>query len=492
MTEPPVRLDQHGRWHLTSSVTGVQSDSRRVGPGNVFVAIQGHNRDGHDFLQEAESRGAIAAVVERPVGPTSLPILEVPSTRQAEAALASEFYGHPATKLSVIGVTGTNGKTSVVYWLRHLLEGTHHPAGMLSSVENLTGLQHAEEAHLTTPRATEVQAALAEMVARGLSYAVIEVSSHGLVQSRVDCVPFRVAILTNITREHLDYHKTMDNYVDAKARLFVDLLVPRGVAILNADDPYAPRIAQNVKASVMTYGVARGDVRGRILAEDAWHTTVAIERDGGPVTHTVHIPFPGRYNVYNVLAAWTAGLALGLEPEQMAGLIPDLPEVPGRFQVAAQGDGVTVLVDYAHTPDGLTQVLQTVRGLTGQNGRLWLVFGARGGRDRGKRPIMGAVAGRLADEVVLTADSPNMESEVEIANELALGIGAEGKRPFAVQLDRQKAIALAVDSAAPGDIVVITGRGPEAEQYFGSDRIIHMDDRNAAAAAMSRRLERKA
>ena len=489
MSEPSIHLDQEGRWHLGPNVTGVQSDSRTIEPGNIFVAIEGHDRDGHDFLEDAAARGAIAAVLEHPVAQAPLPTVQVSSTRKAEASIAASFYGHPARRLTVAGVTGTNGKTSVVYWIRHLLEGTHHPAGMLSSVENLTGLKHVEESHLTTPRATRVQGALAEMVRRGLRYAVIEVSSHGLVQSRVDCVPFQVAVLTNITREHLDYHKTMDNYIAAKARLFVELLVKDGVAVMNADDPYAPRIAKDVPARVMTYGVARGDIRGRILAEDAWHTTITIEQDGGADSRTVHIPFPGRYNVYNVLAAWTAGLALGLDPDAMGALIPDLPEVPGRFQIAAQGDGVTVLVDYAHTPDGLTQVLQTVRRLLQPDGRLWLVFGARGGRDRGKRPIMGAIAGRLADEVILTADSPNQESAAEIADSLAEGMKAEGRHPFALELDRARAISLAVETAAAGDVIVITGRGPEGEQYFGAHEVVHMDDRNAAADAMKRRLE---
>ena len=490
MSQPSVYLDSEGQWHLGPDVTGVQSDSRTIEPGNIFVAIEGHDRDGHDFIDDAAARGAIAAIIERPLPHSPIPTVQVISTRKAEAALAARFYGDPARRLIVAGVTGTNGKTSVVYWIRHLLEGTNHPAGMLSSVENLTGLRHVEESHLTTPRATRVQGALAEMVRRRLQYAVIEVSSHGLVQSRVDCVPFKVAVLTNITREHLDYHKTMDNYIAAKARLFVELLLDDGIAVMNADDPYAPRIAQDVTARVMTYGVARGDVRGRILAEDAWHTAVAIEQEGDAHSRTVHIPFPGRYNVYNVLAAWTAGLALGLDPDAMAALIPDLPEVPGRFQVAAQGDGLTVLVDYAHTPDGLTQVLQTVRGLLQPQGRLWLVFGARGGRDRGKRPIMGGIAGRLADEVIVTADSPNQESAAEIAQSLTEGIKAEGKEPFALELDRTRAISLAVETALAGDVIVITGRGPEEEQYFGANRIVHMDDRNAAASAMQRRLER--
>ncbi len=489
MADSPVTLDTDGHWHLGRAVTGIEIDSRRVQPGSVFVAIAGHTFDGHQFVDEAVRRGAIALVVEKPIPSVRVPVLQVPSTRRAAASLAATFHGFPGRRLVVTGVTGTNGKTSVVYWLRHLLHESGHPTGMLSSVQNVTGRDHEEDAHLTTPEALQIQRALAEMVDQGLQRAVVEVSSHGLVQHRVDDIDFHTAILTNITREHLDYHHTMDNYVAAKADLFTRLLNPEGTAVLNADDPYAQRILPQVRADVLTYGVVRGDVRARILEEHPWSTRIAVQVGDANETYSVEVPFPGRYNVYNTLAAWAGAMSQGVPSSAIAPLVASFPEVPGRLEIAAQGDDVTVLVDYAHTPDGLTQVLQTARRLLSHTGRLWLVFGARGGRDRGKRPIMGAVAARLADFIVLTADSPNLESAQCIARELEDGLRDEGVLPYAVELDRKRAIAQAVADALPGDVVLVTGRGPEGEQFFGHETIVRLQDRDAAAQAVRERLD---
>jgi len=489
MADSPVVLDGAGQWHLGPEVRGVETDSRRVQPGHIFVAISGHTVDGHQFVDEAVSRGAIAVVVERSVGPRPVPVIQVESSRRAASSLAATFFGFPGRRLRVTGVTGTNGKTSVVYWLRHILQGAGHPTGMLSSVQNWIGEGEETGAHLTTPEALQIQRALAEMVNRGMERAVVEVSSHGLVQHRVDDIDFRTAVLTNITREHLDYHQTMDNYVAAKADLFTRLLNPAGTAVLNADDPYVvQRILPQVRGATITYGVVRGQVRARILEEQAWSTRVVVTIEGVSETFAVEIPFPGRYNIYNTLAAWAAAMAQGVSPNVVAGLVESFPEVPGRLEIAAQGDGITILVDYAHTPDGLSQILQTVRRLIPPAARLWLVFGARGGRDKGKRPIMGAIAARLADYIVLTSDSPNLESADAIAEDLAEGIREEGFTPFAVELDRRRAIQTAVRAAAPGDVVLVTGRGPEGEQFFGRDTVVRLQDRDAAAEAVQARM----
>ena len=469
-----IRRVGPGQWEVAPTVTGIQLDSRAVNPGDVFVAILGLHEDGHQYLADAAARGAVAAVVEHPM-PSVLPTLVVPSARIAAAELAATLYGQPGRQLMVTGVTGTNGKTSVVYWLRQLLEGYGHGAGMLSSVRNVTGRDREDDAWLTTPDAPDVQRALAQMVAHGLGRAVLEVSSHGLVQHRVDAIGFSVAVLTNITREHLDYHGTMENYVAAKARLFTDLLNDDGVAVLNADDPHAIELAPAIAARVLTYGVMRVDVRAHIEHETPHATDVTVFVAGAagvPIT----VPFPGRYNVYNTLAAVAAAVVQGVPPDAALAQVIRLEEVPGRLELVSDVGAVRVMVDYAHTPDGLEQVLHTVRRLAAPTGRVWLVFGARGGRDRGKRPLMGRIAGRLADRVVLTADSPNEEEPGAIAEELAEGLLAAGCRPHAVELDRTRAIRMAVTEAAAGDVVLITGRGPEREQVMGARRVL-LDDR---------------
>ena len=471
-----------GEWVVAPTVTGIQLDSRAVKPGDVFVAILGLHEDGHEYLADAAARGAVAAVVERPT-PSTLPTLVVPSARVAAAELAAALYGHPGRRLTVTGVTGTNGKTSVVYWLRQLLEGAGYGAGMLSSVRNVTGRDREDDAWLTTPDAPDVQRALGQMVAHRLSRAVLEVSSHGLVQHRVDAIGFSVAVLTNITREHLDYHGTMENYVAAKSRLFTELLNDDGVAVLNADDPHAIELAPAIAARIMTYGIMRGDVRARIEHEAPQATDVTVFVAGAPGV-PLTVPFPGRYNVYNTLAAVAAAVVQGIAPDDALAQVGSLEEVPGRLELVSDAGGVRIMVDYAHTPDGLEQVLHTVRRLAGPTGRVWLVFGARGGRDRGKRPLMGRIAGRLADRVVLTADSPYEEEPAVIAEELAEGLAAAGCRPHAVELDRTRAIRTAVWGATAGDVVLITGRGPEREQVMG-DRHILLDDRDVVRRAVA-------
>jgi UDP-N-acetylmuramoyl-L-alanyl-D-glutamate--2,6-diaminopimelate ligase len=484
---PLLQYDGAGRWRVGDGINGIAIDSRRIQPGDVFVAVPGTRTDGHRFIQDAVGRGAVAVVAEHAVPDCPVPCVEVPSARVAAAQLAAAIYRFPGQTIQVTGVTGTNGKTSVVFWLRYLLEMSGRPTGMLSSVLNWTG-DGTEDASLTTPEAPDVQRALAAMRDNGLTHAAIEVSSHGLVQHRVDAIPFRVAVLTNITREHLEYHGTMAAYIAAKSLLFERLLADGGAAVFNADDPYSQQIMGQTRGRVITFGLVRGDVRARILAEEPWHTRISLLADNGQ--WDLDLPVPGRYNIYNLLAAVTAARAQGVGVEQLVPYLEQLPQVPGRLEVAAEGDGVVVLVDYAHTPDGLTQVLQTVRRLTRPGRRVWLVFGARGGRDRGKRPIMGAIAARLADAVVLTADSPNQEDLGQIVRELEEGILAAGQRPYAIELDRRRAIKLAVADAAPGDVVLVTGRGPEPYQTFGAQRV-QMLDADAARDAMRARLAHK-
>lgn len=470
-------------WTIGNAVTGIAIDSRSTRPGSVFIAIPGSAHDGHQFIQEAVDRGAIAVVGEREaMVPLRVPYFRVESSRVAAAELSAVFYGFPSRALSAIGVTGTNGKTSVVFWLTFLLREAGYTAGMISSVVNDTG-KRTVGANLTTPESPELQGLLNEMRGIGATHAVVEVSSHGIVQHRVDQVDFTMAILTNITREHLDFHGTMERYVDAKASLFRALPEASLGAVLNADDDYFAVVKSQIQSPVWTYGLSQGDVRGEILHQGPWSTELLIRHPR--FTLQTHVNHPGLYNVYNALAVVTAAAELGLSSEELAKTIPKLPQVPGRMHVISKGQGPMVVVDYAHTPDGLVQSLNTVRKFGRRE--TWLVFGARGGRDRGKRPELGKIAARLADHIILTSDSPNNEDPESILQEIEVGIReTNADRLFSVNLDRAEAIRQAIDQAGLDDVVLITGRGPEQFQYFGSRRVRLVDSDVVEEALLGR------
>ncbi len=478
---PPLRWTEQG-WQLDASVTGVTIDSRQVKPGYVFVATHGQAYDGHDFIGEAVSRGAVAVVGERQHVALPVPYFCVPSGRVEAAKLACRLYNDPSHDLTVVGVTGTNGKTSVVFWLTHLLRCAGLGTGMLSSVVNDIGRERLG-ASLTTPESPELQRYLAAIHAFGYRYAVVEVSSHGIVQHRIDGVRFEMAILTNITREHLDFHKTMENYVAAKALLFEGLAEDSAGAVLNADDLHREAVQRRTTAPVVTYGLYDGDVTVEILDARPWHTDIRIR--GCDQVLESRLNHPGRYNVSNLLAAVTAAMRLGLEPAAIAEAIPTLPEVPGRMHAIQGNPGPKVIVDYAHTPDGLYQTLITVQDL--HPAHLWLVFGARGGRDHGKRPEMGKIAARWADWIVVTSDSPGPEDPRAIADDLLAGIHeVDAGRLWKIELDRAKAIEEAVFQADSDDIILVTGRGPETYQRFG-DQIVPFVDVDVVQKALELR-----
>ncbi len=465
-----IQKTDHG-WVLGSSVGGVAIDSRRVGPGYIFVAIPGFTSDGHDFIADAVARGAVAVVGERRQVTLPVPYLLVPSSRVAAAELSAAFYRSPSRELTSIGVTGTNGKTSVVYWLTALIRAGKTRCGMVSSVVNDNG-QDIHESVLTTPESPDLQRQLREMADAGLTHAVIEISSHGIAQHRVDQVELDLAVLTNITREHLDFHGTMENYIATKARLF-ERLPPNSLGgVVNADDPFSQKILQGAAAPVITYGIQGGEVRAEILNQNAWSSRVRIHHDA--FDFTAQLNHPGVYNVYNLAAAVAAGYRLGVPVEDMQKAIPLLPEVPGRMQVLKAPGRPMVIIDYAHTPDGLRQSLKTVHHMI--SGKIWLVFGARGGRDRGKRPEMGKIAAQLADYVVLTTDSPNNEDPRGIADAIAAGVRAVDPGKVAtIELDRRDAMNWAISQAGAEDCVLVTGRGPELFQYFCGERVRFKD-----------------
>lgn len=454
-------------WVLDPAVAGVAVDSRRVKRGYIFVAIPGFTSDGHAYISEAVRRGAVAVVGEQDGLSLSVPYFRVPSSRRAAAELSALFYGDPSRELTTIGVTGTNGKTSVVYWLAAFIRAGGKGCGMISSVVNDNG-RGVHESLLTTPASPDLQRQLREMLDSGLSHAVIEVSSHGIAQHRVDHVHVDLAVLTNITREHLDFHGTMENYVNTKALLFERLEPDSLGAVINADDRYGQTVIARTSAPVLTYGLQSGDVRAEIVSQTAWSSRVRLAHQAFDITATLN--HPGTYNVYNLAAAAAAAFRLGVDVGAIQDTIERLPSVPGRMQVFRAPGLPAVIVDYAHTPDGLEQSLKAVRRMV--TGQLWLVFGARGGRDRGKRPEMGEIAARLADRVVLTADSPNDEDPGAIAAAIADGIEAVDPSKLAtIELSRKAAIQWAIEHADPSDCVLITGRGPETHQYFGSRRV---------------------
>ncbi len=457
-------------WRIDPEVTGIAIDSRAVAPGNVFVAIPGASHDGHLFASQAIHQGAVAIVGERLDVTVRLPYIVVPSSRMAAAELADEFYGHPSHAMRCVAVTGTNGKTSVVYWLTHVLRYAGFKTGMVSSVLNDTGLnQHP--ATLTTPESPDLQQYLAEMRDFGMTHAVIEVSSHGIVQQRVRRVSFDMAVLTNITREHLDFHGSMDRYVGAKSRLFEELS-PTSLGILNAEDQYYTTVRDRTSAEVISYGIDDGQVRAKILEDGSDHSVVEIIHP--TFRSRVRIPHPGRYNIFNVLAVTAAAVWFGVPADILIEALEHLPAVPGRWHVIEQPGSPMVIVDYAHTPDGLLQVLKSLERLN--RAAIWLVLGARGGRDHGKRPEMGRIAASFADHVILTTDSPYNEDPAVIAESVAAGIReVNSSRLYRFELDRTQAIRLAIESAASDDVVLITGRGPETTQHIGGRSVRLVD-----------------
>ena len=469
-------------------VAGITYDSRRVQPGFLFVAIRGLRYDGHSFIPEAVARGAACVVGERAAAVEGVTYVQVPSSRVALGLLAAAFYGHPSRDLVLVGVTGTNGKTTTTHLIRTVLEQAGHPTGLIGTVHNIIG-GRALPVERTTPEASDLQKLLAAMRDAGMTHAVMEVSSHALTLHRVAGCAFDVGVFTNLTQDHLDFHASMEDYAEAKARLFARLgrsEIPVSkpgpkAAVINADDPWGERMARRSTAPVVTYGIREpADVRARDVAVGPDGVRfVLVTRDGEV---PVALQLTGRFNVYNALAAAGTGLALGLDPATVARGLAALPAVPGRLERIDRGQPFAVLVDYAHTPDGLENVLSTVREFA--RGRVICVFGCGGDRDRGKRPQMGAISARLADYTVLTSDNPRSEDPERILDDIEAGVRHVPGAAYERVTERAAAIRRALELARPGDAVVIAGKGHEDYQIF-ADRTIHFDDREVAAEALA-------
>lgn len=483
----PATLGLHGG---DVAVTQIAYDSRQVQPGAVFVALHGLKDDGTRYVPQAIARGAVAIVAEAPV-PDAFAHAWIPTNdaRLAIALLADRFYDSPSRRMAVIGVTGTNGKTTTGYLLAAILDAAGLTAGLLGTVSYRIGGEEREAAR-TTPESTDVQALLAEMIDRGCRSAVMEVSSHALALRRVDGMRFAAGIFTNLTRDHLDFHGDMEAYFAAKRRLF-EMLDADAPGVINMDDPRGAQLLAACPRHI-TYGITQpADVSPTLLVMSLTGLECTLETPVGSIA--VRSSLVGRPNVYNILAASAAAVALGVSSDAIARGIATLPGVPGRFEVVSDPeDDITVVVDYAHTDDALRNLLETARPLAAR--RLLTVFGCGGDRDKTKRPLMGMVATRLSDVVIITSDNPRTEEPGRIIDDIRRGItpDAKGQRHSEVTAieDRAMAIARAVSMAAPGDLVLVAGKGHEKTQHIGLD-VLPFDDVAVSRDALAARRERK-
>ena len=468
------------------AVAGIAYDSRAVAPGDVFVALKGQHADGTSFARQAVERGAAAIVSEEPAPDgVHVPWAMVEDARLALSVLAATFYRDPGAEMRVIGITGTNGKTTTAYLLASIFDAAGMRCGILGTVGYRIG-DEVREATRTTPEAPEVQSLLREMVDRACGACAMEVSSHALSLRRVDGIPFAAAIFTNLTRDHLDFHADMDDYFRAKRRLF-EMLPRNAPSLINVDDPRGPSLLE-AGGRPVTYAINRpADVTPGPLSFSLGGLSLDVRTPGG----TVHVTskLVGRPNVYNILAAVSAATALDLPVDAIERGLQLLDGVPGRFQVVSDArDEVTVVVDYAHTDDALRNLLETARPLA--PGRLLTVVGCGGDRDRTKRPLMGAVAGRLSDLIVITSDNPRSEDPNRIIEEVQRGLTPDTRKDSAQRLltivDRRAAIATAIELATPGDVVLVAGKGHEKYQVIG-DQTLPFDDVAVAREALARR-----
>jgi len=456
-------------------ILGVVCDSRHVRPGYLFVAVPGAKQDGGLFVEDAVERGAAAVVAENDIKVRKdVSYLRVADAHLALARLACAINGEPTDQLQMVGITGTNGKTTTAYMIRDILRADGRNPGLIGTVEYLIGAR-AIPASRTTPDAPTLQAMFAQMVTAACRSAVMEVSSHALVQNRMAGIDYDVGIFTNLTRDHLDYHKTVENYFEAKALLFKGLGKGRkhAVAVVNIDDPWGQKLAglPDLTADVLTYGLnPEATVHADEVALGSGGSTFRVKTTWG--TAKVTTKLMGRFNVYNALAAISACSALGTDLDVMVSALSSMTAVPGRLEEVKTGKGFQVFVDYAHTDDALEHVLKTLREIT--KGRLIVVFGCGGNRDRTKRPIMGRVASECADYSIVTSDNPRNEDPAQIIAEIRGGFG-NALNMEAIE-DRAEAIKKAIDMAGRGDVVLIAGKGHESFQEF-ANRSIPFDDR---------------
>jgi len=461
---------------LAREITSLAYDSRRVKPGSLFFAIRGEKADGYDFVEHALEQGAVAVASERPAPPEQAERwVRVVHARRALAEAARTFWGDPASRLLLVGITGTNGKTTTAFLLHSILQAAGMRPGLFGTVEYRVGGRTLPAVH-TTPESVDLLSYCAELVAAGGRAAIMEVSSHALAQERVWGIHFSAAVFTNLTRDHLDYHKDFEHYFAAKRRLFEGLgAPPPELAVLNLDDPWSGRLLELPHKRYVTYGVSSdAHIKVRNFTQSMTGVRAILMTPQGKLE--IESPLIGRANLENILAAVATAEALGVPQETIRQGVADLKSVPGRFERVSEGQPFLVVVDYAHTDDALRNVLKTARELT--RNRLIVVFGCGGDRDRSKRPLMGEAAGSLSDLAVLTSDNPRTEDPIRIMSDAIVGLQRANK-PYLTEVDRRAAIGKALAEAGEGDVVLIAGKGHETYQVL-KDEIIPFDDREVA------------
>lgn len=468
--------------------TGIAIDSRKVQPGDLFICLPGHTVDGHDYARQAAEQGASALVVERWLEEIPLPQLKVRDSRLAMAVLGGVFFASPSSRLKVIGVTGTNGKTTTTYLIERILQDQGRTTGLIGTIQRrFAGRTYPMSG--TTPESLELQRYLHEIAEGGGEYCVMEVSSHALDQGRVKGTAFRTAVFTNLTQDHLDYHKTMEDYRGAKALFFSRLgntypedADSRNYAVLNADDPASAYFAKQTAAETITYGVEnKADVRASSISITARGTSFHVDSFRGSAD--ISLRMVGKFNVYNALAAIAAALLEGIPLERIKASLESVKGVEGRVEAVDEGQSFAVIVDYAHTPDGLENVLRSVNEFA--TGRVICVFGCGGDRDRTKRPVMGRIAAKYAQHVIVTSDNPRTEEPDAILRDIERGLKDDGVSPERYELivDRRAAIQKAIEMASREDVVLIAGKGHETYQLIGS-KVLDFDDRIVAKEAI--------
>ena len=458
-------------------IRGVQYDSRNIAPGELFVAISGYQTDGHRFIEKAKQAGAAAVVCER-VPETEIPYILVPSSRAALAQLGANWFGRPAEKMVMLGVTGTNGKTTSTYRLKHILEKTRGArVGLIGTIQNMIG-DEVLPTERTTPESFELQRLFAQMLEAGCTHVVMEVSSHALALHRADAIFFRVGAFSNLTEDHLDFHRTMEEYCRAKALLFTRC----ETGCVNADDPYAAQITQNASCRVLRYAVE--DDRAELTAKNVRLRPDRVEFEAvtGGESCRMELGIPGLFSVYNALCVTQMALALGVGLQEIAASLKTARGVKGRAEVVpTPGKDYTVLIDYSHTPDSLEKILKTVRGFC--KGRILAVFGCGGDRDPIKRPIMGRIGAQLSDLCIITSDNPRTEDPNAIIAQIAGGAREIPGAKIKILENRPAAIAWAMAQAGKDDVIVLCGKGHETYQEVGHEKL-HMDEREIVASVL--------
>lgn len=481
------------------NIRGINYDSRKIVPGDIFVAVEGVSSDGHKYLKDVESRGAVAAIVEKPDKTIRIPQIVVKNSRDALAFISNRWFGYPSDKMTVIGVTGTNGKTTTTYLLESIAKESGKKPGVIGTINYRYGGKIFPASH-TTPESLDLQNLLKNMLDSGVNFVIMEVSSHALALKRVNGIDFDVAIFTNLTQDHLDFHKNLENYFESKALLFSSVIKEskkkKKLSVINIDDPKGEELRERSSVPTITFGINKETKRDISLKEFEFNHAGLKGAFTGRINGQFHSSLVGMHNAYNILGAAAAAYAVGIDSEIILKGIAKLSGVPGRLErvESSSNKDPLILVDYAHTDDALRNVLSAIQALP-RTGKVITVFGCGGDRDPKKRPLMGKAAVSSSDIVIVTSDNPRTEDPLKIIEQIIPGILETGAKEisrdkknsgFIVEPDRRKAIGLAIDLASAGDIVLIAGKGHEDYQIIGKEKI-HFDDREVAKEALEKK-----